>query len=55
MGLIKEPLEVDFFVDSKPLTKNDIKLISEYIAADKAKRKKTGYTRKKAVDAKQST
>ena len=39
MGLIKEPLEVDFFVDPKPLTKQDQKMISDFIKADKAKRK----------------
>ena len=38
MGLIKEPLEVDFFVDPKPLTKQDQKMISDFIKADKAKR-----------------
>ncbi|MEI7421908.1 MAG: hypothetical protein WCK18_07430 [Prolixibacteraceae bacterium] len=37
MGLIKEPLEVDFFVDPKPLTKQDQKMISDFIKADKAK------------------
>lgn len=39
MGLIKEPLDIDFFVDPKPLTKNEIKQISDYIKADKEKRK----------------
>lgn len=39
MGLIREPLEIDFFVDPKPLTENDKKLISDYIKADKEKRK----------------
>jgi hypothetical protein len=38
MGLIKEPLEVDFIVDSRPLTKKEQLAISEYIKADKAKR-----------------
>ncbi len=37
MGLIREPLEVDFFFDPKPLTVNDQQLISDYIKADKAK------------------
>ncbi len=39
MGLIKESLEVDFFFDPKPLTKKEQKMISDFIKADKAKRK----------------
>ena len=38
MGLIKEPLEVDFVVESRPLTKAEKKAISEFIKADKEKR-----------------
>jgi len=38
MGLLKEPLEVDFIVDSRPLTKNEQLAISEFIKADKEKR-----------------
>ena len=38
MGLIKEPLDIDFIVDSRPLTKQEQLMISEYIKADKAKR-----------------
>jgi len=38
MGLIKEPLEVDFVVDPRPLTKQEEIAISEFIKADKAKR-----------------
>ncbi len=40
MGLIKEPLDVDFYVDPRPMTKEDEKAISEYIKADKLKRRK---------------
>ena len=40
MGLIKEPLDVDFYVDPKPMTKEDEKAISDYIKADKLKRSK---------------
>ena len=40
MGLIKEPLDVDFVVDSRPLIKEEEKAISEFIKADKAKRLK---------------
>jgi hypothetical protein len=38
MGLIKEPLDVDFIVDPRPLTKKEQLAISEFIKADKAKR-----------------
>lgn len=31
MGMIKEPLTVDFEVENRPLTKEEEKLISEYI------------------------
>ncbi len=41
MGLIREPLEVDFFFDPKPLTEKEQKIISDFIKADKEKRKKT--------------
>ncbi|MEJ7682640.1 MAG: hypothetical protein WKG06_33240 [Segetibacter sp.] len=40
MKLIKEPLEVDFYVDPRPMTKEDLKSISDYIKADKLKRAK---------------
>lgn len=49
MGLIKEPLDIDFFVDPKPLTKNEIKLISDYIKADKEKMSKLKYSKKKST------
>jgi hypothetical protein len=39
MGLIREPLEVDFFVDPRPLTEKEKKMISDFIKADKEKRK----------------
>ena len=38
MGLIKEPLEVDFVVDPRKLSKKEELAISEFIKADKAKR-----------------
>jgi len=38
MKLKKEPLEVDFVVESRPLTKEEELAISEFIKADKAKR-----------------
>jgi hypothetical protein len=40
MALLKEPLDVDFVVDPRPLTKAEQLAISEYIKADKAKRAK---------------
>ena len=48
MGHIKEPLDVDFFVDPKPITKADRERISEYIKADKDKRKKQKASMRKA-------
>ena len=39
MGLIREPLDVDFFVDPRPLTEKEKKMISDFIKADKEKRK----------------
>jgi len=49
MGLIKEPLDVDFAVDSRPLTEAEKKAISEFIKADKEKRlaKKKRLTKRK--------
>jgi hypothetical protein len=38
MGLIREPLDVDFFVDPRPLTDKEKKIISDFIRADKEKR-----------------
>ena len=40
MGLIKEPLDVDFVVDPRPLTEKERKMISDFIKADKLKRNK---------------
>jgi hypothetical protein len=40
MGLIKEPLNVDFVVDPRPLTEKERKLISDFIKADKLKKTK---------------
>ena len=38
MERIKEPLDIDFVVDPKPLTKEEQLAISEFIKEDKAKR-----------------
>jgi len=40
MGLIKEPLNVDFVVDPRPLTKEEKRAISDFIRADKEKRER---------------
>jgi len=40
MGLIKEPKNIDFYVDPRPLTKEEQKRISDYIKADKKKSKR---------------
>ncbi len=48
MGLIKEPPEIDFFVDPKPLTKEEEKKIREYIKVDKEKRLKAAYKKIKS-------
>ena len=48
MGLIREPRDVDFFVDPKPLTDEERKMISDYIKKDKQKRIHREKTGKKA-------
>lgn len=37
MGLIREPLDVDFYVDPRPLTKEESEKISQHIREYKAK------------------
>jgi hypothetical protein len=39
MGIVREPLEVDFVVDPRPLTLQERKMISDFIKLDKMKRK----------------
>ncbi len=51
MALIKEPLDVDFVVDPRPLTKAEEKAITDFIRADKEKRKLK--ERKKKTSSKQ--
>lgn len=38
MKLKREPLDIDFVVDPRPLTKEEKRAISDFIKADKAKR-----------------
>jgi hypothetical protein len=40
MGIIKEPIDIDFIVDPRPLSKKERELISAFIKADKEKRAK---------------
>lgn len=47
MGLIREPLDVDFYVDPRPLTKEEREKISKHISEYKAKMAK-GQNRKAA-------
>lgn len=49
MGLIKEPLEVDFVVDPRALTKEEEQAISNFIRADKEKRKLLALSKKKTA------
>ena len=49
MALIKEPLDVDFFVEPQPLSDTERKTISEYI---KNYKKKHSVKKKRAVVAK---
>lgn len=53
MALIKEPLEVDFIVDPRPLTKAEEKAISDFIRADKEKRKLKEIRRKASIKQKE--
>ncbi len=50
MGLIREPRGIDFFVDPRPLTKEEKKRISEFIQADKRKRAKGKQRRPKKLE-----
>ncbi len=54
MGLIREPLDVDFYVDSRPLTEEDLQAFSDYIKADKLKRAKKLKPEKTIIKAKAS-
>ena len=45
MGLIREPKDIDFYVDPRPLTVKEQKMISDYIKADKKKSKRRRRTK----------
>jgi hypothetical protein len=52
MGLIKEPLEIDFVVDSRPLTKDEEKAISDFIRANKEMRRLKSLSIKSTINSK---
>jgi hypothetical protein len=52
MGLIKEPLEIDFVVDSRPLTKEEEKAISDFISANKEMRRLKSLSIKSTIKSK---
>jgi hypothetical protein len=52
MNLIKEPKGVDFIIQSPPLTEEERKEISEFIASRKAKKNSTKKTSKGKIVAK---
>lgn len=51
MAHIKEPKGVDFIIKSKPLTDNDRKEISKFIADYKSKQKKQRQSKKEEKQA----
>ncbi|MEY3500257.1 MAG: hypothetical protein RL308_1926 [Bacteroidota bacterium] len=52
MGLIKEPLEIDFVVDSRPLTKEEEKAISDFISTNKEMRRLKSLSIKSTINSK---
>jgi hypothetical protein len=54
MRHINEPIELDLFVDPKPLTEADRKRISDYIKVDKEKRARLKTSKKKGTYTKSS-
>jgi|JI6StandDraft_1071083.scaffolds.fasta_scaffold60260_3 hypothetical protein len=45
MRIIKEPLNIDFVVENRPLTKEEERQISEYISFQKKKRESKNNTK----------
>ena len=45
MGIIKEPLDIDFEVDNRPLTKEEEKMISDFIRLRKEQQNQKYYDR----------
>ncbi len=52
MALIKEPLDVDFFVEAQPLSDRERKAISDYIIS--YKKEKSNKKKVKAMDEKKT-
>ena len=52
MGIVKEPLHIDFVVDNRPLTKEEERQISEYIISQKNKKEIKGTTNRKIIKTK---
>ena len=46
MGLIRESIEEELFFNPKPLTKKEQKTISDFIKADKMKKKRKKVSKK---------
>jgi len=44
MRIVKEPLDIDFVVENRPLTKEEERQISEYISSQKKKRESKNNT-----------
>lgn len=55
MEIVREPSNVDFEVENRPLTAEEEKQISDFIKAQKLKRVKKKYAKPKAVKKKQQT
>jgi hypothetical protein len=53
MGIIKEPLDVDFVVENRSLTKEEEKQISEYILSQKKKKENKNISNPRVNKAKQ--
>ena len=53
MGIVKEPLNIDFVVENRPLTKEEEKQISEYISSQKNKRELKENTNRRVSKTKQ--
>ena len=53
MGIVKEPLNIDFVVENRPLTKEEEKQISEYINSQKNKRELKENTNRRVLKTKQ--
>ncbi len=53
MDIIKEPLNIDFVVENRPLTKDEEKQISNYIISQKSKKEIKNKTNRRTNKTKQ--